>query len=114
MGIIAKMRRQRAILWERAPGYDAEGRPAYLWPVEIACRWDDENREERDARGQLFVTRAVVYVDRVLKLGDVLKKGALDSTTPAIPDGIEGAYPIRAFRETPDFKARNFLYTALL
>lgn len=108
------MRRQKAVLWESLPSLDAEGRPGYLPPIEIDCRWEGDQREERDANGQLFTTRAVVYVDRVIELGDVLMRGPLESGTPPSPVGVSGAYPVRAFRETPDLKAREFLYTALL
>lgn len=117
MSLISKMRRQRATFWERSTTTDKYGRYTYAAPEEIRCRWEDVAEEYKDPRsGETKVSRSTVYVDREMKVGDVLKKGAPISSTPADPKtpGTEGAFEIQAFENLPNLKATEFLYTARL
>ncbi len=121
MGIITKMRKQTAVYW--APGseesggadFDEYGKPLYASPVEIDCRWEDVAEEFIDAKGTLATSRAIVYVDRDVRVGGVLMLGTLE-TGMDLDDAKqnEGAWEIRRFDKLPNLKATEYLRTAYL
>lgn len=115
MSIIKRMRRQRAVWWERSDAPDRFGRYSYAAPVQLKCRWEDVAQEFRDNQGQTTVSRSIVYVDRIIKAGDMLKRGELESDTPADPRDIpEEAWEVRRFDQLPNLKNKETLLTAYL
>ena len=113
MSIISRMRRQKAVFWSRT-GVDGYGQPVYGSPVEIACRWDDEQREFIKADGTVGTSRSIAYVDRDMKPGDKLKLG--EYTTDFEDDVTQhsDAFEIQAFVKNPNLKATEFLRTAIM
>ena len=115
MSIIKKMRKQKAVWWERqTEPQDRFGNFGFNEPVEIDCRWDDTAQEFTDSQGQLQISRSLVYVDRVMKPGDRLKLGEMDSETPLDPLEVQDAFAIKRFDQNPNLKATEFLLTAYL
>jgi hypothetical protein len=112
MSIISKMRRQKAVWWKRSDP-DQFGKFSFLEPVEIACRWEDVGQEFRNAKGEVQISNSVVYVDRVLALGDRLWRGELNSA-PDDPLTQAGSYAVQRFDQLPNLKATETLYTAYL
>ena len=121
MSIITRMLKQTAVYWPLAGAnsggddFDNYGQPQVTTPVEVACRWEDKTEEFLDAQGHQQLSRAVVYVDADLDVGGILMLGDLDDITN--PDNIkenEGAWEIRRFEKTPNFKATEFLRKAIL
>jgi len=117
MSIISRMRKQKAVYWRRLEA-DEYGKYSFDDPVEINCRWDDDSREERKPGAEVFITAAVVYVDREMSEGDMLQKGEISSDERADPhaknpDGNQ-AYEIMKFKITPNLKNTENLYTAML
>ena len=89
---------QTATYW--GPGTsDGFGGFSYPAPVPILCRWEDNNERVRDADGNEFVSRSVVYPDR-----DVDRQGWLYQGTSAEADPHDqaGAYEVRQVRIMPD------------
>jgi hypothetical protein len=89
MGLVKKMRKQRARYWKRA-GTDHYGDPAFDWPVDVDCRWEDRTGEYRNVRGETNVSTATVYVDRKMYRGDRLKKLEPDEVGVKSKDAIIG------------------------
>lgn len=114
MSLIVRMRRQKAIYWQRDAVPDKYGRYSFASPVEIDCRWDDTSQEFLDPQGEVQLSRAVVYVDRVMSPGDRLMRGAIESDTPADPLTIRTAFEVRRFDQNPNLKATESLLTAFL
>lgn len=114
MSIIRTMRRQKAVWWQRQTEPDKFGRLSFAEPVEIACRWDDNIGEFRNQFGQTVASKAVVYVDREMKVGDKLMSGPISSDTPEDPTTEDNALEIQGFMKTPNIKNTETLYTALL
>lgn len=108
MSVIKKMRKQTATYWKRLEP-DQFGAFAYDTPVEIECRWDDRQDEFRDEKQQVLVSRAVVYPDREMSVGDCLLKGDLVAD---LDPKDAGAFEIKAFEIIPNFRATEFLYIA--
>jgi hypothetical protein len=71
MSLISKVRRQPA-LWFRRSGVDVYGSPTFDQPVEIVCRWDDTTENIVAADGEQRASRAIVMVDRLVSVGDLL------------------------------------------
>lgn len=112
MSIITKMRKQEAIYWKRLTP-DQYGKYSFDSPVEISCRWEDKASEFLDSTGQKQVSRSIVYVDRVISVGDRLMRGEMDSNTPADPLTAD-SFEVRRFDQEPNLKATEFLLTAYL
>jgi len=113
MGIITTMRRQKGIYWAAGdPG--GYGQPSYSAPVEIDCRWEDVSERMVGPDNVEFVSRSIVYPDRVLVLNGFLKLGLVESATPASPVGVANAYPIRLLRQTPNLKNTETLLEVIL
>lgn len=103
-----------AVYWGFA-GLDAFGKPTYEDPVVIACRWDDVQEEFIGPNGDREVSTARLIVDRDLEVKGVLYQGTLSSTVDADdPKDNDGAWEIRLFRKTPDFKGGKYLREAYL
>lgn len=113
MGIIAKMRKQKAVWWPRL-GSDTYGAPVFGTPTEVSCRWEDDAREFISPKGEKMVSRAVVYVDRVMRPGDYLRPGEYESSLPSNPLSLTDAFEIRQFTQLPNLKATETLLTAYL
>lgn len=114
MSLITDMRKQKAVWWKRSTRPDKFGAYTFADPVEIDCRWTDQVGEFRNAKGEAQNSKAVVYVDRVMSIGDMLMKNEMNSNTPDNPKPEFGAMPIIAWEDTPDFDAVEHLYTAHL
>lgn len=69
----------------------------------VNCRWEDKQVLFTDKSGQERTSRAIVYVDTDVSLGDFMLLGTSTSATP--PDG---AYEVKSFNKSPDLKGRLF------
>jgi len=108
IGFLKRLRKQKAVWWQRGSP-DTYGEFAFAAPVEIKCRWEDTSQEIVDMKGQTITSRSLVYVDRVLAVGDKLLRGELDSNS-----SIEDAFEIQKFDQLPDFRNKAVLLTAYL
>lgn len=116
MGIIDKMRKQKAVYWAPA-ALDRSGSPTYDDPVELTCRWDDGRVEVKLPTGDVVHASATVYVSADVEVKGMLMLGALLSGTPSDPrdSSLVGlAHEINMFTKNPDLKAKKFLRTAFL
>jgi len=113
MSIIRRMRRQKAVWWERLEP-DRYGAFAFAEPIEIDCRWDDSGREFRNADGQTEMSGATVYPDRILKPGDRLRKGEMETDEPSDPKPLTNAFEVKRFDQNPNLRNTEVLFTAYL
>lgn len=113
MSIIKRMRKQKAVWWERLDP-DRYGSYSFAEPVEISCRWDDSGSEYRTVKGQVEISQATVYPDRVLRQGDKLRKGPIETDEPLDPKTVANSFEVQRFEETPNLKNTETLYTAHL
>jgi hypothetical protein len=79
MSIIRKMRKQKAVWWQRNEVPDHFGKFSFHIPLVIDCRWEDAKMEFVDRDGQKSFSDAVVYVDRVMAEGDRVFLGGVSS-----------------------------------
>jgi len=112
MSLITSMRRQKAVWWSKT-GVSTSGRSSFDLPVEVDCRWEDTSVEVLLPGTKKVNSEAVVYVDRLMKVGDRLLKGEMDSNTPNDPLGASSV-EIKKFEGLPSFSATETLYTAYL
>jgi hypothetical protein len=113
MSVIKKMRRQRAVYWAKT-GTDEFGTISFAEPVEIKCRWEEKTGQIMGKQGEILTGMDTVYVDRPMEIGDKLKLGTLATDDPPDPKEDREAFEIQGFEALPNFKAKEFLYTAYL
>jgi len=123
-GLLKKVRKQVAVYWE--PGHpDESGQEGFGNPIEIKCRWTDITAMEVKDNGDQFMSRAIVIVDRQLRLDGVLWLSTAKVTDPAgtalgqltdANDPFEnaGALRIQRITRTPDIRAKNFIDRVVL
>ena len=112
MSLITRMRRQKAVWWERS-GVDKFGKPSFEAPCEIDCRWEDTAEEHITPLGEKFVSRSLVYVDRVMSVGDYLRLGELVYEVLDNPFDMGDAYEIKNFMKLPNIRNTETLLTAV-
>lgn len=112
---ISKYLTTDAVYW--APtGFDAYGQVELADPVEIKCRWQDQEVIFPGANGEQMLSVAKVYPDRVLELDGYLMRGTLDGLSSAddSPEYAVNAFPIRATEEHTDLFSKNSHYIVWL
>lgn len=116
MSLITRMLKQQAVLWaqgSQAPG--DFGGPQTAAGAQIKCRWEERAENFIGPDGVTEVSQSVVYVDRDVRVGDVLMLGLLASVTDtSVPKNNAGAREVRGFGKLPDRKAKEYLRTAYL
>lgn len=112
MGIITRMRKQKAIYWAMS-GKDEFNVQTFADPVEIACRWEDKQQVLVGPDGEEFSSSSMIYVDRDMFAGDYLKLGELEEDSSSAGDDSplhdDLAFRVRLFSKVPNFKATEFL-----
>ena len=78
-------RKQKAVYWS-APVPD--GYSGFTWtaPIELSCRWDDEQKIFIDMAGEEVLSESIVYPDRELDLDGFLWEGTLLALNTAYAD----------------------------
>jgi hypothetical protein len=112
------MRKQTALWWAQDVTNEY-GQHTYLFPESIRCRWDDMQKEIILKNGTKYLTKSIVYPDRVLKIGDYLFRDTmdLDTGTPTDfldPRRFDGAFEVVGFDQIPNLKNTETLYIAYL
>ena len=108
ISVVVRVMKQKAVYWAPLdPG--AFGKPTYDVPIEIDCRWEDVTEEFLNPTGEREMSRSKLMVDRDLELKGMMLLGELDSNVEANPRDNDGAWEIRLFGKTPNFKGNKFL-----
>jgi hypothetical protein len=113
--LLKRVCKQDCVYWApSAVGTDGQV-TEYEDPVDLKCRWEDVQEVYIDKDGNEKVSRSRVFVLQDVKPLGVLWLGTIEQlTTTDDPFVNEGAYEIRQFDKTPDFKAKKFLRIAWL
>ena len=101
--VITKRCTQTCVYWG-SPVNDGQGGKTYDDPVELSCRWEDDQQLFAGDDGESIVSRAVVYVLQDVDKNGMLFLGDLDDLTAAEeadPASVETAYIIKGFQKTP-------------
>jgi hypothetical protein len=103
-----------AIYWAYL-GSDEFGQAILADPIQIKCRWQDQEVMFTGGDGAQMLSVAKVYPDRDLTLEGFLMKGTLDDlNSDMLPDYGVSAFPIRAKEEHPDLRGKRFHLTVFL
>lgn len=119
MSLKTRIQKQTCVYWAPAGSVsggedqDQYGSPQFTDPVELSCRWDDVAQKFTSPGGEELISRAKVLVDGV-EVGGVLMLGTLDDVIDDDPLRNDGAYQIKRYDSTPDFKNRVTYYMAYL
>lgn len=103
--------KQIATWWSTSP--NGTGGDLFAVPVLVACRWED--RQEKYT-GQVdrreHVSKAIVFVDRSVAVGDYLCLG--DQTATPDPTSLVGADKIQRQQQFPDLRNAEAQFKAIL
>lgn len=105
---IARNLKQDVTWWAASP--DGYGGYTYSSPQTIKGRWQDKQELFRTPAGDEQVSKAIVYLDQDVDVGDYLYEGL---STAADPTSLE-AYQVRQFGKVPDLRNLQSLRKAIL
>ncbi len=112
MGIIKRMRREKAVYWPPTVA-GSDGRPGFGTAVEMDVRWTDTAVNFMDDEGNSKTSKAVVFCDRVCLLRGYLWRGAI-AGAPADPRVDRACIEIRGFKQVKNLRYTETLYKAFL
>lgn len=110
MSFITGNLKQTATYWAPTT-LNSFGKPTFVAPVTISCRWEDKEVKFYDAQGDERVSKSIVYL-----ASDVLNTGYLylGTSTESSPHGVVGTLEIKGFKKTPNIKGTLFERKAFL
>ncbi len=112
---VRRAMRQDAVYWPPETTYDRFGNPDPREPVQIACRWEENNVEFVDLSGTTQMSKAQVYVDREVLMGGILMLGTMDDVVDYVnPIENNKAEEILMFKQMPNLRKTGFLRLAFL
>ena len=101
---------QKATYWD-TPVNDGFGGTTYATPEVIKVRWEERQDEFLDEGGEKRISRAVVFINKDLKLGGFLKLG---DHSDALPVTIDDSWRIKKLVTIPDIRNADNERRALL
>ena len=110
------MRNSVCVLWAKT-GFNKHGENTFATAVEVPCRWEDRRTEMVDAEGNKVIVSSVVYIDREVALGSILKHIALASLdsgqdTSDDPERIQDANSVKIMQKIPNNDHSVTMYIA--
>ncbi len=102
--------RQTATYWAPTTK-SAYGFQAFAAPVQLSCRWEDEQEQFTDRAGNNVVSDALVHLETDVEEGGYLYLGTSTETDPTT---VGGAYQIKRCMKSPDIKGVNYVRIAYL
>jgi len=110
-GIYLRSLKQTVTLWVTSP--NGSGGDTFAAPVAISGRWEDRQETfigQIDRREQ--VSKAIVYTDRKVSVGDYLALG--DHTAVFDPTAVEGADKVQRYQAFPDLRCLELVHKSIL
>jgi hypothetical protein len=98
---LSRLLPQTITYWSRGQE-DRFGNTAWGAPATRRARWEESQQEVATTSGETFVSKAVLYLDQDVGIGDYVALG--DLTAVSDPTLTTDAYEIRAFRTIPDLR----------
>jgi hypothetical protein len=102
--------RRDVTVW-RAGNEDSYGDPTFASPELIGGHWEERSELTRTAQNEEIVSKAVVFVDTEVAVGDYLGEG--DQTGISTPD-LAQASEVRDFRRIPSMRTNQTELKAIL
>lgn len=115
--LLTKRLTQTAVYWAN-PVNNGFGSNTYDDPIEIKCRWEDKDQILSEDAQEKEITRAIVFVDRKVKVNELLWLGTLndlDSEQEVDPSTITNIGIVKRCEDTPRLGSNDvFLHKAFL
>lgn len=109
--IVSRKLNEQITWWAVAP--DGYGGDLCASPIVIAGRWED--RQESYV-GQIdrreLISKAIVYCDRAISVGDYLARG--DASSNLDPTVIVGPEKVQRYEKFPDLRSLEAMHKAVL
>ena len=116
--VIKRFTNQTLVYWARI-GSDGFGKPTYDEPVEVACRWEDKQKQIITGDGRVVYCKGYILLAQPLTVSSLVFLGKLTDweampTYPAIPTVQQGVRELLLLNTTPDIKNQGAVYEAYL
>lgn len=103
--------KQTLTYWAPSSTTDINGKPTYTAPVQLICRWEDQQNQFYNKKGQEVVSKSRVFmVDDVDIDGYIF----LGTSAEADPRKVSGAWEIQAKGKMPNLRNSQELTTVTL
>ena len=112
MGILSG-RLPHKLSWWRVTGGDGFGGDTFATPLLVDGRWEDRQETfygSLDRRE--LISKAIVFVDRDMGVGDFLYQG--DKVSQSSPVALTGALKIQRYDKVPDLRSLDVVRRAVL
>lgn len=117
--LASKFTNQTLVYWEKS-GSDIYGKPQYKDPVELACNWQDVQKEIIKADGRTVLSHAYLLLSGPVVEGSLVFEGTLSdwqllptkTKTPTVNQG--GREVIKSSTNGDPFSSSTFLHEAWL
>lgn len=104
MNVASRMLKQTITHWANNQP-DGYGGFTVSNPVQIKGRWENKSEIVRTLKGDDVTSRAVIYVDSDVKIGDYIYLG---TSVASDPTTVAGAEQIIAYKKVPSLRMNEF------
>ena len=116
--VVRRFTNQILVYWPKIDS-GLGGRPEFGDPYEIACRWEDVQKEIILPDGRIVLSKGYLLLANPVAVGGLVFLGKLSDwaampTYPAIPTVNQGVREVIKFNSTPDLKAQGFVNEAFI
>lgn len=101
---------QTATYWA-SNGVDSIGDTTFAAPVALSLRWELRSEQFVDGNGRSLRSRAVLYLQQDVDIGDFLFLG---TSTTVDPRTLTSAFEVQDFRKIPNGDATQFERRAMI
>lgn len=108
---LARAMRQTCTYWTPTGDTDIYGKPIWSAPVQLPCRWENNQSQIVSKTGEEVVSKARVYLLVDINVNGYLYLG---ETTEADPTKVKGSEDIQAVGTSPDLRNVEQLTTVYL
>lgn len=95
---------QTCTVWAKT-GVNGYNEPTFATPIQRACRWEERTTKIQNTLGEEVLSRARVFLDEDLNVGDYV---AFGTVAGADPRNVAGAYEVIDFRKIPSLDGTFF------
>ena len=113
MGIITKMKKQKALHWKKGAD-DGFGGVIYTTPEIISCRWQNAVNEVIDNAGEKIISNILVFPEIVPEIGDYLALYDGNMSLTSNPQQTKGSFRVKDVKVIPNLKNTEILIKVLL
>lgn len=104
----------KCVYWADTGETDDFGKAIAAAPIEIDCRWDDEQTDFVNLNGEAVKSKAMLIVDRFINSGFVSNRRLSDLVAPVNDPLKNQGWEVQGYRITTNFDGDEALYEVFI